>query len=79
MFYKVEKLRLQADEQETTLVAQEKEVNGKKEALESLKNEEKTLLEDIRKAERDLEKLEQNLNLAQEMRRDVRTSKMLRR
>jgi len=71
-FYKVEKLRQQADDQETTLVAQEKEVNGKKEALESLKNEEKSLLEEIRKAERDLEKLEQNLNFAQEMRRDVR-------
>jgi DNA gyrase/topoisomerase IV subunit A len=39
--------------------------------LESLKEEEKALLEDIKTTEKELLKLEQNLNLAQELRREV--------
>ena len=72
-FVQVDKLRQQADDQESTLVAQEEEVQGKKHELESLKEEEKTLLEDIKKTEKELTKLEQNLNIAQELRREVFT------
>jgi hypothetical protein len=52
-------------------VSQEEEVEGKKRELEELKDEEKTLLEEIKKTEKELIKLEQNLNLAQELRREV--------
>ena len=52
-------------------MAQEEEVQGKKHELEALKEEEKTLLEDIKKTEKELTKLEQNLNIAQDLRREV--------
>ena len=52
-------------------MAQEEDVQGKKRELEDLKDEEKTLLEDIKKTEKELTKLQQNLNLAQELRREV--------
>ena len=66
-------MRQQADDQEATLVSQEEEVQGKKRALEELKDEEKSLLEEIKRSEKELLKLEQNLNLAQELRREVRS------
>ena len=69
----MDKLRQQADDQEATLVAQEEEVQGKKRELEELKDEEKSLLEEIKRSEKELLKLEQNLNLAQELRREVRS------
>ena len=47
-------------------------MNGKKHELESLKEEENNLLEEIKKTEKELQKFEQNLNIAQELRREVR-------
>ena len=67
-----------ADEQEATLVAQEEEVHGKKRELDALKEEDKQLLDDIKKTEQELERLEHNLDTAQCLRREVKTKDSFR-
>ena len=66
-FFQIDKLRTQAEEQEATLLAQEEEVHGKQRELDSLKAEETQLLEDIKQSEKEIGRLEYDLNIAQEL------------
>ena len=66
-FFQIDKLRTQAEEQEATLLAQEEEVHGKQRELDSLKAEETQLLEDIKQSEKEISRLEYDLNIAQEL------------
>ena len=65
--FQIDKLRTQAEEQEATLLAQEEEVHGKQRELDSLKAEETQLLEDIKQSEKEISRLEYDLNIAQEL------------
>ena len=65
--FQIDKLRTQAEEQEATLLAQEEEVHGKQRELDSLKAEETQLLEDIKQSEKEIGRLEYDLNIAQEL------------
>ena len=69
--FQIDKLRSQADEQEATLLAQEEEVHGKQKELDRLKEEEKTLLEDIKKSEKEIERLELDLIVVHELAEEV--------
>ena len=71
MSFQIDKLRSQADEQEATLLAQEEEVHGKQKELDRLKEEEKTLLEDIKKSEKEIERLELDLIVVHELAEEV--------
>ena len=71
MPFQIDKLRSQADEQEATLLAQEEEVHGKQKELDRLKEEEKTLLEDIKKSEKEIERLELDLIVVHELAEEV--------
>ena len=66
-FFQIDKLRTQAEEQEATLLAQEEEVHGKQRELDNLKAEETQLLEDIKQSEKEIGRLEYDLNIAQEL------------
>ena len=66
-FFQIDKLRTQAEEQEATLLAQEEEVHGKQRELDSLKAEETQLLEAIKQSEKEIGRLEYDLNIAQEL------------
>merc|ERR1712018_841233 len=63
----IEKLRTQADEQEASLLAQEEEVHGKQRELDRLKAEETELIQNIKLSEKEIERLEHDLNLAEEL------------
>ena len=65
--FQIDKLRTQAEEQEATLLAQEEEVHGKQRELDNLKAEETQLLEDIKQSEKEIGRLEYDLNIAQEL------------
>ena len=67
----IEKLRSQADEQEASLLAQEEEVHGKQKELDRLKTEETELLQDIKNSEKEIDRLEHDLNLAEELKLEV--------
>lgn len=67
----IEKLRKQSDEQEETLVQKEEEVHGKKRAYERLKEEERELLAEIRNTELEIQRLEEDLKLADELEEEV--------
>ena len=54
------------------MLAQEEEVHGKQKELDRLKEEEKTLLEDIKKSEKEIERLEQDLGIASDLAEEVR-------
>ena len=69
--FQIDKLRSQADEQEATLLAQEEEVHGKQKELDRLKEEEKSLLEDIKKSEKEIERLELDLIVVHELAEEV--------
>ena len=71
MPFQIDKLLSQADEQEATLLAQEEEVHGKQKELDRLKEEEKTLLEDIKKSEKEIERLELDLIVVHELAEEV--------
>ena len=65
------KLRDQAEEQETTLKAQEEEVNSKKRELEVLVEEEAKLGADIKKSQREIENLMKGLSDVEELLAEV--------
>ena len=65
--FQIDKLRTQAEEQGATSIAQEEEVHGKQRELDSLKAEETQLLEDIKQSEKEISRLEYDLNIAQEL------------
>ena len=65
-------MRTQADEQEATLLAQEEEVHGKQRELERLKSEETELIQNIKNSEKEIERLEHDLNIAEELTSEVR-------
>ena len=67
----IDKLRSQADEQEASLLAQEEEVHGKQKELDRLKAEETELLQDIKNSEKEIDRLEHDLNLAEELKLEV--------
>lgn len=69
--FQIEKLRTQAQEQESTLLAQEEEVHGKQRELNNLKDEEKKLLEEIKQSEKEISKLSHDLGLAEEINSEV--------
>ena len=72
-FYKILKLRGQADEQEASLKAQEEEVNTKKRELEVLIEEEQKLNSDIKKSQRDIEMLVKSLSDVEKLLEEVFT------
>lgn len=71
LYLQIEKIRTQADEQEATLLAQEEEVHGKQRELETLKAEETELLQNIKNSEKEIERLEHDLNIAEELKLEV--------
>ena len=72
-FYKILKLRGQAEEQEASLKAQEEEVNTKKRELEVLIEEEQKLNSDIKKSQRDIEMLVKSLSDVEKLLEEVFT------
>lgn len=64
-------MRTQAEEQEATLLAQEEEVHGKQRELERLKAEETQLIQDIKHSEKEIERLEHDLNVAEDIKTEV--------
>ena len=70
-FYKILKLRGQAEEQEASLKAQEEEVNTKKRELEVLIEEEQKLNSDIKKSQRDIEMLVKSLSDVEKLLEEV--------
>ena len=65
------KLRDQAEEQETSLKAQEEEVNSKKRELEVLVEEEAKLGADIKKSQREIENLMKGLSDVEDLLAEV--------
>jgi hypothetical protein len=73
--FQIEKLKTQADEQEATLVAQEEEVHGKQRELDELKVEEKELMTNIKKTQREILHLEEDLKIVEELEEEVRVAR----
>ena len=67
VYFQIEKLRTQAEEQESNLLAQEEEVHGKQRELDRLKAEETQLIQDIKHSEKEIERLEHDLNVAEDL------------
>ena len=55
----------------TVLIKQEEEVHGKQRELDRLKDEEKELMTDIKKSEREIQRIEDDLKVVQELEEEV--------
>ena len=53
------------------MLAQEEEVHGKQKELDRLKTEETELQQDIKNSEKEIDRLEHDLNLAEELKLEV--------
>ena len=53
------------------MLKQEEEVHGKQRELDRLKDEEKELMTDIKKSEREIQRIEDDLKIVQELEEEV--------